>query len=104
LRAAVQLANVLSLQTSEGVTVNMPAGTSTDTLGTVTIAKDAQIRLVGVGANASIIDGAHAGSVVTVERGASLTVPRQDTVIVKILARTQPERRSQVHIFTIPAP
>lgn len=74
LRGAVQLAGILSTELSERVIVDIPKGTFTDSLGSLTVAEDAQVTLAGAGANASVIDGDGAGSVLTVERGASLTV------------------------------
>lgn len=73
LRAAVQLADLVSLEAGQGVTVDVPAATFTDSLGTLTIAAGARVALSGSGASASILDGDHAGSVLTVERGAGLT-------------------------------
>ncbi len=74
LRAAVQLANILSVEKTEDVTVSVPAGLFADVLGTLTVAEDAQVTLAGSAVAHSIIDDDKAGSVLTVERGGNLTV------------------------------
>jgi hypothetical protein len=71
LRAAVELANLLAPST---VTIAVPAGTFTDSLGTLTIEEGAQVTLAGAGASKSIIDGGGVASVLTVKNGAALSV------------------------------
>lgn len=77
LRAAVELADQLSLESHQQIAVSLPAGTYTNTPaggGQLTIAADADVLIVGAGARRTTIDGGESGSVIRVEELAALTL------------------------------
>lgn len=74
LRAAVELANEESKENTEVITIEVPAGTYTETLGSLTISPGAKIVITGAGATETIIDGGGKYSVFVDYEGGSLTV------------------------------
>lgn len=74
LRAGVELADALSLGSGEQVTVDLPAGTYTNTAANgrqLTIAAGSDVRIAGAGARRTAIDGGAAGSVIYVQEPAA---------------------------------
>lgn len=73
LRAAVELASEESKEYDEVVTVDVPAETFDDTLGTLEIEPAAQVVISGAGAGKTIIEGDRDSHVFEVGENASLT-------------------------------
>jgi hypothetical protein len=75
LRAAVELANRQSEEAGgETVTVEVPAGTYTETLGSLGVEEGASVTIDGAGVGKTIIDGGGTHSVLYVEGHATLTL------------------------------
>jgi len=75
LRAAVELANRQSEEAGgETVTIEVPAGTYTETLGSLVVEEGASVTIDGAGIGKTILDGAGANSVLYVEYHAALSL------------------------------
>jgi hypothetical protein len=77
LRAAVELADQLSIASGETIAVEVPPGTYTNTPANgreLAIRAEARVRIAGAGARKTVIDGGGEGSVFFVEEPAILTL------------------------------